>query len=112
MNSYTVVFARRLIATAVLLFTISFCSSLRAQQGFHGAAILKNPVGPDGTPRAHVGDTITATITVMNLDDFLDTVTLSNIFDVVHHASGDVTTANLLPFPLLTLDSYLVFGGT
>ncbi len=40
----------------------------------------------------------------MNLDDFIDTLTLSNIFDVVHHASGDVTSSNMLP-ALLTLDA-------
>src|SRR6476620_3767055 len=104
MNLYTTVSARRLIVAAVLLFSISFGSLLRAQT-FHGAAMLKNPVGPDGTPRAHVGDTITATITVMNFDDFLDTVTISNIFDIVHHSSLTVTSANLLPGPII-LDSF------
>src|SRR5438552_7843530 len=74
-------------------------------QMFHGAAIFDNPVGPDGTARAKVGDKITVTITVLNLDDFLDTVTVTNIVDVVHHASGAITSSNLLATPV-TLDSY------
>jgi uncharacterized repeat protein (TIGR01451 family) len=71
---------------------------LTSQAALHGAAILKNPVGPDGvTPRAHRGDTVTATIEVLNLDGFGDSITVTNIFDVVHNTSGDTTTGNLLP---------------
>jgi hypothetical protein len=78
-------------------------------QSFHGAAIFNDPVGPDGTARAQVGDKITVTITVMNLDDFMDTVTVTNIVDVVHHATDTLTSSNLLTAPV-TLDSYLEPG--
>jgi len=68
-------------------------------QDFHGASIQKFPAGPDGTPRAHVGDPIMASIRVRNLDDFNDSLTITSIVDVVHHTSGDVTTPNLLASP-------------
>src|SRR5262249_48370686 len=93
----------------VLLLVTSICE-LASAQDFHGAAILKTPLGPDGTPRAHVGDTITASITILNLDDFEDTVTLTNIVDIVHHKTGDVTTTNLLVVPV-TLASYISATG-
>src|SRR5438874_9874754 len=103
MNLYTSFYSRGLLAALLHFSAVAFCVSIHAQ-AFHGASIQKNPVGPDGTARAHVGDTITATVTIMNLDEFLDTVTITNIVDVVHHASGDVTSANLLAMPV-TLDS-------
>jgi len=103
-----VLFQPRLIPALFLFIGTVFCSPAQAQL-FHGAAIFKTPVGPDGSSRAHVGDTITATLTVVNLDDFLDTSTITNLLDVVHHASGDVTSTNLLASPV-TLDSYLAGG--
>ncbi len=101
-------FSPRLTSALFLLIGLAFCGSTQAQL-FHGAAIFKNPLGPDGTPRAHVGDTITDTLTVMNLDDFLDTITITNLVDVVHHASGNIISSNLLSSPV-TLDSYLAGG--
>src|SRR6266850_2534047 len=88
----------KLFPAIILLMSAAF-SNISYSQDFHGAAILKNPVGPDGTANAHVGDPITATITVMNLDDFGDTVTITNILDIIHHAGGDVPTGNLLLAP-------------
>jgi hypothetical protein len=82
------------------LFAAAFVSAPAFAQDFHGASIQKNPLGPDGTPRAHVGDTIMAAIRVRNLDDFNDTITVTSIVDVVNHNSGSVTSINLLPAPV------------
>ncbi len=79
-------------------------------QGFHGASIQKTPTGPTGAAKAHVGETITARIRVRNLDEFEDTLLITNIVDVIHHGTGDVTTPNLLAAPVLL--SYLQFVQT
>ena len=69
---------------------------------FHGAGIKKFCVGPDGvTPKAREGDTVTCTIRVTNVDDFACALTINSISDVVHHASGDVSTGNLLAAPVI-----------
>src|SRR5438309_8833892 len=110
MNFNNLFSSGRLCFALTLSIASIFCASSQAQ--FHGGAILKTPLGPDGTDRAHVGDTITATITVMNLDDFGDTLTITGIWDTNRHAlsaGGDMATTNLLPHPI-TLDSPLVFG--
>src|SRR5947209_4984300 len=64
----------------------------------HGAGIFKNPIGPPPlfSSMVHTGDIITATIRVRNLDSFGDSLTITNIVDMVHHASGDTTSPNLL----------------
>src|SRR6266404_2732407 len=108
MCAFKSVLSTRLCSAALLALSLIICAPTEALL-FHGAAIFKTPLGPDGTQRAHTGDVITATLTVMNLDDFLDTHTITNIVDIVHHASGDATTPDLLSAPV-TLDSYLAFG--
>ena len=65
-------------------------------QFFHGASIQKNPLGPTGFPKAHVGEVITTKIRVRNLDDYNDSLTITNIHDEIHHTSGDEITTNLL----------------
>ena len=77
-------------------------------QFFHGASIQKNPTGPTGQPRAHVGETVTTRIRVRNLDDFGDSLTVTNIIDVIHHTSGDEITTNLLTFS----GTNVTFGGS
>src|SRR5438552_3659142 len=69
-------------------------------QGFHGGVSQKTAVGPSGLSIAHVGDTITATIRLRNSDLFSDSLTVTSIVDIVHHATGDVVTANLLMTPV------------
>src|SRR5258708_25532345 len=105
MCAFKSVLSTRLCSAALLALSLIICAPAEAQF-FHGAAIFKTPVGPDGTQRAHTGDVITATLTVMNLDDFFDTITMTNIIDRVFHASVTNVTPNLLPAPV-TLDSYL-----
>ena len=63
---------------------------------FHGASVLKNPLGPAGTPFAHVGDKVRTQIRILNNDDCDDTITISNIFDTTHHFIGDELSTNLL----------------
>ena len=65
-------------------------------QSFHGATIQKDPRGPDGSNRAHVGDKVRTSIRVLNNDDFEDSITITNIIDVTHHFFGDETSPNLL----------------
>src|SRR5438477_6366860 len=84
---------------SILTFVIFLCASAQAQL-FHGGAILKTPLGPNGTATARVGDTITATITVMNLDDFGDTLTINSLYDTNLHFSGTMVSPNLLPSPV------------
>jgi len=91
---------------AFFVFLTLAISNTAIGQIFHGAVILKTPRGPDGTATARVGDIITATITVMHADEFFDTLTITSIVDVVHHASGDVVSPNLLPMPV-TLDAFI-----
>ena len=79
--------------TAVLAF---LAPSAIFAQSFHGASIQKDPRGPDGSNRAHVGDKVRTSIRVLNIDDFEDSLTITNIFDVTHHFSGDETSPNLL----------------
>jgi len=111
MNLRIAIFSVRFTAGIVLATLAFFCPLAQGQVQFHGAAILKTPVGPDGvTPNARVGDTVRATITVMNMDDFGDTITITNIFDIVHHASGDAISPNLLTAPV-TLSSPIFVGG-
>jgi hypothetical protein len=81
-----------------LLVGATFCTTSSAQQ--HGAAILKAPVGADGTSRAHVGETVTNFIRVINLDTFFDTLTITSIVDVVFSGTGAVTSPNLLGAPM------------
>jgi len=76
-------------------------------QYFRTVLVDENPVGPDGTPRAHVGDTITDTVRVINEDDFGDTVTVNSVTNVVHHGAGDAVSGNLLAGPE-KLDPYLL----
>jgi hypothetical protein len=74
--------------------------------------LAKNVSGPNGdeaTPRAHIGDLIRARIRLTNTDTFGDSVTVTNIFDQIHYATGDVNTPNLLSSPtnLTTLGQFV-----
>lgn len=83
--------------TIAIVMTLFFlCLTAKAQ--FHGIEVYKNIVSPQP---ANVGDTITAVIGVVNLDEFGDSVTISSIVDVVHHAVGDETSVNLISTPVL-----------
>jgi len=69
----------------------------------HDVALGKDVAGPNGNfanATAHIGDTITARLSITNADTFLDHITITNIHDIIHYASGDVTTANLLAAPV------------
>ena len=87
MSLYKSFLSKRLILGLLSLFSLaSFNLLVQAQEPGAGSAILKNVVGPDGTARAHVGDVVTATLKVINLDDFSDLLSFTNVSDVVHHA--------------------------
>ena len=85
----------------VLALVLGLSLSLAGQVGaqFHGATIQKIVLGPGGAGNASVGDTVNASIRVTNTDDFDHALNITSISDVVHHASGDVATGNLLPAP-------------
>ena len=68
----------------LLMAGVFLAAGVKAQD--HGGAILKLPTGPSGTARAHVGDPIKTIMRVINLDDFNDSLTITSIVDVVHHA--------------------------
>jgi hypothetical protein len=70
-------------------------------QGFPVFNFLATPRGPDGTQRAHVGDTITTSIRFQNTDDFDDSLMVTNLVNIIGHNSGIITTSNLLPGPVL-----------
>src|SRR5580765_3377754 len=91
------------------LLGASLAPKVGSAQLHHGVFGYVNVVGPDGTARAHVGDVITSSIGVMNMDDFLDTSTITNVATTVHHGSGDCNSSNLVEQPS-TLCSYLVWG--
>jgi hypothetical protein len=94
------------IATLVITLLVLLGPSLQvsAQVLFHGASIQKEPIGPHNTPVAHVGDPIRSVIRVRNEDSFSHPLVITSIVDVVHHASGDVVSSNLLTAPV-TLNS-------
>ena len=107
------------LCALIAAFAAAIVPSANAQF-FHGASIQKNPVGPSGAAKAHVGDTITAGIRVRNVDDFEDSLTITSILDVVHHTIGDQTSPNLLPAPVnlanfgdfvTVTNTYLVLPG-
>jgi len=99
-------FAALLPCPAVLLSLAAvFAAPTAVFAQSHGAGILKNPIGPSGLPKAHVGDVVVTPIRVINFDSFGDSITVTNIVDVVHHASGNATSANLLSSPV-TLTNY------
>ena len=91
---------------------------------FGGAFIQKIPYGPgatniDGTfgpftgplaGFAHVGDTVITRIKVGNNDLTGDTIRVTNIFDTIHHFSGDVTTPNLLTNRIVKISPGVVVG--
>src|SRR5262245_2491384 len=80
-----------LLCIAVMIFPITG----QAQTFPNGLSMTV--AGPDGSPRSHVGETITAVIRMRNTDDFNDSLLITNIQDIIHHTSGGVTTPNLLP---------------
>jgi hypothetical protein len=74
-----------------------------AQAPLHGIGLAKGCETP--TP---IGDSYTCSFIIGNspvFDTALDTLTITNLVDVVHAAGGDVTSPNLLP------GSTLVLGG-
>src|SRR5438105_3855813 len=76
---------------------------VRAQQ-FMGVGVAKQCVGPPNVdPQeqgiARVGDTITCTIQVTNLDEAGNALRVDSVTDTVHHFSGTVITQNLLDGP-------------
>ncbi len=95
----------------LILLGVAVCAVSQAQPFFHGVAVFKNPAGPNGTNRVHVGDTITSTITITNLDDFGDTLTITQVVDVVYHKFGPPLTNILLSTPTNLLSPVLGVGG-
>src|SRR5947209_5691313 len=91
------------LSSEVGLALFIFFAVFSAEAANHGAGIFKVPTGPLGVPKAHVGETITAAIKVQNLDDFGDTITFSSITDIVHHATADAPSANLIPGNIVQL---------
>ncbi len=57
--------------------------------------MVEAPVGPTGLPKAHVGETVRTLVRVTSLDDYDDTITITNLFRIEHHGTGNVITANL-----------------
>jgi len=92
--------AGRLSLSVLTLAALLCAPETFAQTLFHGASIQKNPAGPSGLPKAHVGENITAAIRVRNVDDFNDSLTITSIVDIVHHGTGDTRSANLLLAPV------------
>src|ERR1041384_3861815 len=71
-------------------------------QGFPGAVFLKTPRGPSGDPIADVNQQVVSTITIINVDSSQDSFLITNLFDVVHHFTGDEISPNLLETVLHT----------
>src|SRR5580765_5077341 len=93
--------ANRFLFAATLLAGLSFSNLIHAQEQpaavlEHRAAIFKSVVGPRGTNTVRPGDLVTATISVQNFDDFLDTQTIMDLSDMVMHADGMESSGNLL----------------
>src|SRR5947209_1992660 len=110
----------KVISTVMLLLSMIFCVPSRAAIAHHGAAIFKTPMGPDGNaadPRAGVGDTVTAIITIKNADQNAfggraDSLTLTSLVDTVFHKSGSFS--HIMGVPSNTVHTVTVglLGGT
>ena len=87
----------RLAAFAVLaaLILIPARPLLAQFSGFHLSFATQQLTGPYGDSEVHVGDTLEFQASVLNLDAFLDSITLSKVSLVIHHGRGDVTLPNL-----------------
>src|SRR5215813_8117082 len=81
---------------SVGIFTLLAVLALPLAAGAQGARIEKVCLGPTGQPRARIADSFTCTITVTRTDDTGPPLRVDAIIDVVHHASGDVESGNLL----------------
>jgi len=104
---------RLILALAWILFAVLPPPAARAQP-FHGVGVAKQCVGPalvdpQGVGKARIGDTFTCTIEVTNLDEAGHALRLDSVSDTVHHASGDVSSGNLLGTPtvLAVLDDFV-----
>ena len=92
----------RLVAARWSVYLLTFLGALTAtvHAQFHGAGILKTPLfGTQpgmGSATGKTGEVVTALITVINFDDFSDSLLLTNLVDVIHHFNGDETSPNLL----------------
>src|SRR3954469_7516088 len=95
------------LAGLALLIAIVVMPQMGSAATNHGSAIFKNPVGPTLEAKGRVGDTIIATIRVRNMDSFGDSLTITSIVDVIHHALGGVETSP----NLLTAANIAQFGG-
>ena len=82
--------------------------SITVNPASHGAAVF---AAMDRTT-ARVGETVTATIQVIDFDGFLDGLTITNLQLQVHHAApvGDVSSGNLLAASV-TLSNYYAAPG-
>jgi len=58
---------------------------------FHGGAVFATATGPDGDFNVSVGDVITSIVTLLSFDDFGDSITMTDVQQVVYHKTGTVT---------------------
>jgi len=92
---------RRLLAACTIGVLLAGPPMALAQT--HSGSIGKAVSGPNGdstTPRAHVGDTVNATLTYQDTDGFGDSHRVDSMIDRVLHTSGAVDSPNLIVAPV------------
>src|SRR6266850_331252 len=89
-----------LAGALVAVLCLALPSRVFAGHDFAVGVDVAGPNGNFGNATAHLGDTITARLSITNADTFLDHITITNIHDIIHYASGDVQTPNLLAAPV------------
>ncbi len=100
----------KLLVLGTVVVALCMATPLTAQILYHGIAIQKVQYGPGGDVFAQEGDTVDVYIRVRNIDDYGHSVQVNGIYDVVHHASGNVPSGNLLlaPVTIATLFSNIL----
>jgi len=96
-----------LVILAMLASMFGMALAVAAQPAAHGIGVVKTQYGPWSNPDiAIAGDTVTVEIMVTNMDNTPHATRIDSIVDVVQHASGNVSSGNLLSSPV-TLPTYL-----
>jgi hypothetical protein len=95
------------VILAMLISLFGMALPVAADTLAHGISVVKTQYGPWPDPDiALAGDTVTVEIMVTNMDTTPHAVRIDSITDVVQHASGNVSSGNLLSSPV-TLPTYL-----
>lgn len=86
----------------ILLWAWSLIFPMQTFAQFHGGAILHDAYGPDGTPRARVGDTVRNEIFLLNFDECNDSLEVNRVvFSDAHSGNRTNFVTNVYSSPIV-----------